>query len=138
MSEKPTTLVCTFCKKPKERAAFYDCDLKVCKPCRIVKRDTWRKENPERYKAQKQDQSFRKYGMNRVGYDALLLSQLGGCAICRKTHNLPATRFVIDHNHRTGVVRGLLCAPCNMAIGLFNDQPKALRSAARYLESRDR
>jgi hypothetical protein len=40
----------------------------------------------------------------------------------------------LDHCHSTGKVRGLLCRPCNIALGLFRDRPDLLTAAARYLE----
>ncbi|MGK2948022.1 MAG: endonuclease domain-containing protein, partial [Acidimicrobiales bacterium] len=41
--------------------------------------------------------------------------------------------LVVDHDHRTGAVRGLLCGPCNRAIGLLRDSPVVCRLAAEYL-----
>jgi hypothetical protein len=59
--------------------------------------------------------------------------QCGGqCQSCGDTVGIDA--LVVDHCHTSGVVRGLLCGPCNRAIGLMRDEPKRLRSAARYLE----
>lgn len=44
--------------------------------------------------------------------------------------------FCIDHNHQTGEIRGLLCSPCNRAIGQLQDNPNILRKAANYLEGK--
>lgn len=54
------------------------------------------------------------------------------CYICKR----PPSRgkFVIDHNHRTGVCRGILCNECNTGLGFFFDDPKVLAAAIRYLE----
>lgn len=64
-------------------------------------------------------------------FDAMVRKQKGLCAICRK----PPTkrRLSVDHCHKTGRVRGLLCNHCNLGIGYFRDCPKNARSAARYL-----
>ena len=64
-------------------------------------------------------------------YDKLFTKQRGRCLICRSTTG--QRRLHIDHNHRTGAIRGLLCGECNRAIGLFKDSPLSLRRAIRYL-----
>lgn len=43
-------------------------------------------------------------------------------------------KICIDHNHTTGVARGLLCGNCNSMIGLAKEDPETLRAAARYVE----
>jgi len=75
-----------------------------------------------------------KYGINSAEYDLMLAEQGSLCAICEKVMESPN----IDHCHETGKVRGLLCGPCNRGIGLLQDEPKLLRSAALYLEGVDR
>ena len=53
------------------------------------------------------------------------------CAICgRKSENL----LTVDHDHTTGIIRGLLCKACNTGLGYFHDDPDSLRKAASYLE----
>ena len=65
----------------------------------------------------------------------LLTQQRGRCAICN--HRPPRVAdFVIDHNHDTLEVRGLLCGKCNSALGLFRDSPDVLEAALEYLEQR--
>ena len=59
----------------------------------------------------------------------LLRSQDGLCAICRSA---PAVH--VDHDHATGTIRGMLCFPCNAAIGHLRDDPLVVRRAAAYLE----
>lgn len=51
------------------------------------------------------------------------------CVICGSSH-----RICIDHNHTTGKFRGLLCATCNGALGLFHDSVPKLENAIKYLE----
>ena len=73
------------------------------------------------------------YGMTPEEYSALLERQAGRCAICRKP---PQTRrLAVDHDHKTGHIRGLLCPRCNRCIGLFQDRLDLLQRAASYLES---
>jgi len=45
------------------------------------------------------------------------------------------TRAVIDHSHRDGHVRGLLCSACNSGLGLFEDRLRYLRAAFHYLKN---
>lgn len=80
----------------------------------------------------------RKYGLSSAEYEQMLVAQSGLCAICREPetyvgrHGTP--KLAVDHDHQTGVVRGLLCWNCNVTIGKMGDDPKLLRAAADYLE----
>lgn len=57
-----------------------------------------------------------------------------GCAICG-TRIAPDKRgFVIDHDHETRAIRGILCNPCNCMLGMARDRPEVLKSGAAYLE----
>lgn len=78
----------------------------------------------------------RRYGLTLAQYDAMLQVQGGGCAVCGgpQANRRCGDRFCVDHDHATGRIRGLLCGPCNLAIGYFQDRPDLLRAAAAYLE----
>ena len=67
-------------------------------------------------------------------FDEILASQGGGCAICGTKTPGGMGRFHIDHDHASGRVRGVLCQPCNISLGLMRDNPTLLRGAAEYLE----
>ena len=71
-----------------------------------------------------------RYGVTPEQYDQMLLEQGGFCVIC----DLPMGRPDLDHDHATGKVRKLLCASCNKAIGMMQEDPDRLRAAAQYLE----
>lgn len=62
----------------------------------------------------------------------------GNCSICGSSETVTRSGRVrrpsIDHCHRTGVIRGVLCSGCNSGLGLCNDDPARLRAAAEYLE----
>lgn len=73
------------------------------------------------------------YGLSDGEYDRLYAQQGGVCAICRRAKGI-ARRLAVDHNHRTGRVRGLLCGPCNKFVGYLRDDPEAWRRGAEYLE----
>lgn len=65
-------------------------------------------------------------------YEAMLIAQGGVCAICG---NPPKTRRLhVDHDHKTGRVRGLLCFTCNRFLLGYYATPAKLRAAADYLE----
>ena len=65
-------------------------------------------------------------------YDALVQRQKGVCAICLKACRR-GRRLAIDHDHESGLFRGLLCGSCNWALGLFRDDPEVLERAAAYV-----
>ena len=69
------------------------------------------------------------YGMSIQRYRNLLVEQGGKCAICEQL----ADAFVVDHNHHTGRVRGLLCHRCNAGLGSFYDSSEMLERAVEYL-----
>jgi len=65
------------------------------------------------------------------GYKAMLAAQNEVCAICLGVDI--DRRLAIDHDHETGVVRGLLCLGCNRLLGRFKDDPALFERAAAYL-----
>ncbi len=72
-----------------------------------------------------------KYGMTPETFQKMLKTQKNKCAICAQ----PLTKKTppIDHCHKTGKVRGILCYRCNTGLGQFLDDPKLLLKAATYL-----
>jgi len=88
-----------------------------------------------KHREEAQDRRLRAtYGLSVEGYRALFDLQLGRCAICGTEPG--ARALAVDHDHATGAVRGLLCSPCNRALGGFRDDAKLLARAAQYLEDR--
>lgn len=77
----------------------------------------------------------RTYGLEPGDYDRLLAAQGGKCAVlgCRATGR--TKRLAVDHDHKTGAIRGILCGPHNQLIGYNQDNPEAFRSLADYLEN---
>jgi hypothetical protein len=78
----------------------------------------------------------KKFGLSTAQYDALLAAQNGCCVLCPQV-DLPEKRLAVDHDHKTGKIRALLCDRCNRGIGFFDEIPERLRAAADYLESHD-
>ena len=83
-------------------------------------------------------QNLRKYGLSVEDYIRLLEQQHGVCAICSQPEpqivNEKRRNLVVDHNHQTGKVRGLLCTTCNVGLGMMQEDPVRLHSMIRYTE----
>ncbi|MEV6327331.1 endonuclease VII domain-containing protein [Streptomyces sp. NPDC051909] len=71
----------------------------------------------------------RKYGITEAERDQMIRDQGGVCIICLQT---PAVH--VDHCHKTGKVRGVLCLNCNIGLGLLKESPDRIRRAIAYLE----
>lgn len=76
----------------------------------------------------------RHYGINHETYLEMLAEQNGSCKICGCTEEEHGKRLHVDHNHKTGKVRGLLCSRCNTAIGKFKEDPEIIQKAIEYIE----
>jgi len=83
-----------------------------------------------------------KYGLSVDDYTRLRERQAFMCAICSISESdlvmNPARRdrrLQVDHCHRTGTVRGLLCGDCNRGLGQFKDNPELLEAAAAFLRA---
>jgi hypothetical protein len=76
------------------------------------------------------------YGITLDQYHERLAAQGGRCAICGvdNSQNKRHKYFHVDHDHATGVVRGLLCGPCNAGLGYFRDNIAIFESAIQYLK----
>jgi hypothetical protein len=75
----------------------------------------------------------RLYGMTMGDYDRMLRSQEGKCKICG-TEPAKSKPLAVDHCHKTGKVRGLLCNHCNCMLGFARDSTKSLKNAIKYLK----
>ncbi len=72
------------------------------------------------------------FGLTVEEYDGLVQAQGGVCGICKQP---PQGRvLVVDHDHETGAIRGLLCTACNVGIGNLGDSAERLRAALAWLE----
>jgi hypothetical protein len=97
----------------------------VCDDCRV---------DPRKHRANhEQRRRLRKYGLTQDDYDQLLLSQGGRCPGC-STDDPGAKGWNIDHCHKSGRVRALLCHRCNTVLGLVGEDPSVLRALADFAE----
>lgn len=107
-------------------------------PERIEKLRIWQKRYREgNREALRDGERKRRFGITPERYSEMFRSQNGVCAICQQPET--ATRLgtlkalSVDHCHKTGAIRGLLCSDCNTGIGKLKDDPSVLQSAIRYL-----
>ena len=94
--------------------------------------------NPKRHLNNSLKKSF---GITLIDYEKMTDEQKGVCAICgnkettinpRHKHGMPQN-LSVDHDHKTGKIRGLLCKSCNQAIGLFKENIDTMQNAINYL-----
>jgi hypothetical protein len=96
----------------------------------------WKSENSERNKAHIRAANLkRNYGITIAEFDAMLLGQGGVCKICGGDNSGKVLH--VDHNHRTGNIRALLCGPCNVGLGSFKDDVERIMRAAEYLTAHE-
>lgn len=92
----------------------------------------WRANNPEKAK----NSYYRyQYGITLEQYNQMLLTQGNVCAICRKGESVLGRSLCVDHDHKTGKPRGLLCLDCNSGIGHLKDDTSYLLRAIKYLNN---
>lgn len=138
---------CNKCGKRKRITRFYwqtkggkRYRRSVCINCHLEGgRQDYRKRDPHKHNtAQRRAHVKRRFGLSPADYSALLEKQGGVCAICHEDEKTISSRGVrhnlaVDHDHKTGRVRGLLCKNCNSAIGQLQDDPMLMLSAMAYL-----
>lgn len=123
-------------KPPEPRPTCERCSAPVppgsSKFCSIQCRRDHYNETDERFYSPGRH-VLRTYGITNEEYGMILNSQAGKCGVCG---NRPrSVRLAVDHDHKTGMVRGLLCSFCNRALGTFRDSAELLRKAVEYLEN---
>lgn len=94
---------------------------------------SWKERNPEKRKLYTRNSRIRAYGIEPSEYYEMLEQQGNGCAICKAEPTYRAMN--IDHNHKTGKVRGLLCDKCNLSLGHIEREgflEKAMQYLAKY------
>ena len=151
-----TSKVCTKCGVDKPLGEFvkqkdsFDGLNWNCKDCVKKYHKEWYRENKERQK--KNAKRYRKenpdanythhikntYGISKKYYNKMFKDQKGACAICGTHQSELTKRLFVDHCHKEGEVRGLLCHRCNSAIGLLRDDASLIKKAAEYVAGFER
>lgn len=125
------------CGEQKYATEFYIRDKKtgrrhsVCKICD-------RKRVKEQYNAQtyRNQHLKRNYGITLNEYNQMLMEQEHRCKTCGTTKpGGKHGKFMVDHSHNTGEVRGLLCKSCNIALGEVGDNISTLQKMIEYLQT---
>jgi len=96
-------------------------------------------KKPEQYSKWRREQSLkRNYNLTEDDYNNMLIAQKGCCAICGIDKPTGKWKiFAVDHDHKTGQVRKLLCNECNRGIGYLKDSAELLQKAADYILKHD-
>lgn len=105
-----------------------------CKKCNNERVNKYAK-SPAGRARHRRYQLNRAYGLSIENYNLLISQQRGLCAICKK-HPKDTQRgtLYVDHNHKTGKVRGLLCGACNSSLGLLKENIETLESMIKYIK----
>lgn len=126
----------------------------VCDKCRKEKATLWARENKERvneknrkwvannheqkYNNSKNSKLLKEYGITLYEFNEMLEKQNHKCKICGKeeTKELKGTKWKlsVDHCHKTGKIRGLLCAKCNVGLAKFEEDEQQFINAIKYLK----
>ena len=110
--------------KPAERQAIY--------------RARHREELGDKWRTERRAATLAKYGLTIADYECLWAEQDGKCAICGTSDpDHHCGTLLVDHDHETGRVRGLLCNCCNRGLGSFKYDPDRLSAAIEYLARTD-
>ena len=124
-------------EKNKERILFLRKENYQLNKEEIKKRQEAYRNKPLSKERARNNNLMRQFGIDINGYNQILESQNYTCAICgsNETGSAHTQHFSVDHCHKTGKIRGLLCKPCNIMLGESQDDPKILFRAIEYLEN---
>ena len=155
---------CSKCKIDKNETEFRKHPLAkdglhtICRSCAAAHRRKKYQENPEIFKAattkwiaqnrerhnEYKRNRYRKnprahknavlkrcYGITLEEKEALMTAQGGQCGVCRRDLT---GKICVDHDHKTGKIRGILCSTCNSGLGFFGDSIEIIQKAISYLE----
>jgi hypothetical protein len=96
---------------------------------------TLREKDPDRVRKYNRDyHHLKKYGLSPAAFEAKLEAQGNRCAACGSSDPGHKNGWQVDHNHYTLAVRGILCCPCNIAVGFVEDADRVTILRA-YLEA---
>jgi hypothetical protein len=149
---------CSSCHQTKHLEDFYPTNKKkgtyraMCKVCErarqrkyaatnhaevLARKKSWRDRHPDYHRAHEREHHTQRnrrlaqnYGLTAEQFTQMIQDQSSQCLICKTVPR----RLVVDHDHKTGEVRGLLCDACNLMLGKARDSVKVLQAAIAYLD----
>jgi hypothetical protein len=136
---------CSSCTEYKDKSEFNKNKQKndglsyTCRECKKVECKDWYSKNKVYQSKYMREKSLKRlYNITLDGFDELRIKHNNKCAICGTEPGKPRAgkqkKFLeVDHDHKTGAIRGLLCSKCNTAIGLLEDEVDLLKKAIKYL-----
>ncbi len=137
-SNVPIKVRCSVCSK--DRTIPFNQYSNICWKCNLsartgVQHHKWL----HRVKTGGSERAFdlylrRKYGITSQWYYSKMIEQDYCCAVCRKSQSIEGRKFAVDHNHKTGVTRGILCQPCNTALGLLKEDESTITELLSYIK----
>lgn len=101
-------------------------------------RKLWRLKNPDKVRLEKRKKRLKSYGLTIETCDAMWISQGKRCAVCRSDNPFSKKGWQIDHCHKTGVARGILCTHCNRMLAGALDKPENLEAGIEFLRKHGR
>jgi hypothetical protein len=109
----------------------------LCISCYSVR---WVKNSPKKYSINRNSRLKKSFGIDLIEYERLLEEQNFKCKICgikpdSSIHPNGVATLEVDHDHKTGTIRGLLCGKCNRALGHVNDNKDILLAMIAYLDN---
>lgn len=141
--------ICTKCNVNKPLENYYNSPTgkfgknSWCKECEKIKRRNYVAKNPDLIRDRQLLGKRRSlYGLTQEQFEDIYKNQKGLCYICEEVLDLDRKgcdkrKCVVDHDHNTGEIRGLLCRLCNQGLGLFKDNNKILERAIMYLRKKN-
>lgn len=140
-----TMKICKKCGIEKSLSEYFnhpmtkDGKFATCKLCDKNRYNKWRKDNPEkRARIRKNEWLMKNYKITVEEYERLREKQNNRCNLCFEEPRVSRRkngekRLQVDHCHKTGKIRSLLCHQCNRALGLLNEDPVLLWRCINYL-----
>lgn len=141
----PGKKFCTICKEAKDIEEFHPDVVhgkpritSWCEPCNKKRTNDLNRARYDPREGRSQHLHYT-YGITLEEYEAMLRQQGGVCAICKQPETYLHPRWktpnnlVVDHNHKTGKIRALLCQHCNRALGLLRDDIEFTKTVLQYL-----